>query len=496
MGLNDTEQAHIESVWLEVEANTDEAIDGFFRDYLILRTGRDSEVSGNRGVFATFRNEFPSPRYATLSGHADEWRSYSRVYRVLLDPSCAGDDEVGRHLGYVNTFGSAMYPLLLAVYRDYEREAISRDTLLEILGHLQSLYLRRMVIGASRDHVAAQLCRKRRQYGYPITAIGRLTPSDERVSEGLAYRPLPHAGYVLGRLAQVDTAGSQLQIEHIFPQFAAETWSGDGTTQLRDLSEADRAKYREILQTIGNLVLLEGSLNAGASNKSFAEKKNYYARSNIAATRALATLDAWDLPAVAIRTRQLTDNFLQVWRRTIIEVTDDTEYLVPILDVQRKPGWYKGWATEFEYVVFCGEIWEVHNVKILYRDVFTRLWQTRRTDVIAYNAALRDKVIFESEAWPSQWAPLGEQYLFMGLFPQYLLKEVQGILDHLNNGRRHAREVRRSRRLAPGHLPGHLPRIARRAARQVEPADPCGERFPRPKRSDDATAAAVTWPAT
>ena len=34
---------------------------------------------------------------------------------------------------------------------------------------------------------------------------------------------------------------------------------------------------------------------------------------------------------------------------------DDTEHLVPILDVDRTAGWYEGWRYEFSYVSFRGE---------------------------------------------------------------------------------------------------------------------------------------------
>ena len=49
--------------------------------------------------------------------------------------------------------------------------------------------------------------------------------------------------------------------------------------------------------------------------------------------------------------------------------------------------------------------------------------------MIAYCAA-RDGPVFETEAWPSQSDSLGGSHcLFMGLFPQYMLGEVQSILD-------------------------------------------------------------------
>ena len=198
MGLTYEQQTKIEdSFWVPIEENTGDAIDTFLRDYLILTTGRDSEFRGEHGVYDVFKKQFPRPTIESLIEHAAEWKSYSEVYLILLDPVREVDNEIRRQLHYINTFGSAIFPFLLGVYRDYQRDVIDRNSLLEVLEQLQSLYLRRLVVGASRDHLAAQLCRKRQQYGYPISAIVRRTPPDERIRAAMRYRPLPHAGYVL-----------------------------------------------------------------------------------------------------------------------------------------------------------------------------------------------------------------------------------------------------------------------------------------------------------
>lgn len=439
MGLSYAQQTEIEdSFWVLIETNTGDALDSFWRDYLILRTGRDSEFIGEHGIYDVFKREFPEPRFDTLTTQAAEWESYSRVYRILLDPSQDPNEEVVKQLGHINTFGTAMYPLLLGVYRDYQLEHIDKTALLEVLEQLQSLYLRMMVVGASRDHLAAQLCRKRRQYGYPLHTIARRTPSDERIRQALMYRPLPQAGYVLHRIDEpgINEAGDlgELQIEHIFPQFPGDTWSGDqdGTRQWSAFSEVERAKYREILSTIGNLALLEQPLNAAAGNKAFVDKKPYYEISHVPSTHDLADETAWDLPTIAERTGSLTDRFLEIWKRPSVARTDDLEYRVPILDVVRKPGYYKGWQTEFEYVLFRGEHWEVRDAKSLFNRVFKRLWDTNRDEVLAYSAS-HDGPVFETMEPNRQFDPLpGSHYLFMGFFPQYMLGEVQGVLDELD----------------------------------------------------------------
>ena len=431
MGLTDRQQSEIEdSYWIPIEENTGEAIDGFLRDYLILRTGRDSDFTGARGVYEVFKQEFPAPRYPSLTTQAAEWKAYAEVYGVLLDPSRCADGEVARQLRHCTTFGTAMYPLLLGVYRDYQLNVIDRNVLLEILEQLQSLYLRKMVVGASRDHLAAQLCRKVRQYGYPIHEIARRMPTDERIREALKHHPLPHAGYVLRRIEDphdLDHLGD-LQIEHIFPQFASTTWSGDGVAEWGTFSEVERAAYREVLSTIGNLALLEPGLNAGASNKPFLEKIQYYEASKVPSTRQLAGTPAWDLDRIAERTRALTERFLEIWQRPSIAGTDDLDHLVPILDAQRKPGYYTGWKTEFEYVRFHGEVWEVRNAKSLFQRTFERLWETKHHQVLDYSAS-HGGPVYKTQESNSRWGKLGDHYLFMGYFPQYMLAEVQSVLD-------------------------------------------------------------------
>jgi len=434
MGLNQQEQNVVEDTyWIPIEKNTGDFIESFFRDYLVLKTGRDSDFTGDRGVYEVFKREFPAPRFSSLTTHAAEWKAYSEVYAILLDPTLCADGEIARQISHCNTFGTATYALLLGTYRDYQLNVIDRNALLEILEQLQSLYLRKMLVGANRDRLAAQLCRQRRQYGYPIHEIARQMPSDDRVRDALKHNPLPHAGHVLRRIEGPDNLNQlcDLQVEHIFPQFARNTWSGDGVTEWEDFSEVERAAYREALPTIGNLALLEPELNAAASNKPFLEKIEYYEKSKVPSTLQLAGTSAWSLEKIADRTTLLTERFLKIWPRPIIAGLDDLESLVPILDVQRKPGYYRGWKTEFEYVMFHGEEWNVQNTKGLFQRTFERLWKTNQREVLAYSAAHRYPV-FKTQEWPGQWDKLGDHFLFMGLFPQYMLAEVQGILDELD----------------------------------------------------------------
>ena len=101
MGLSHAEQSEIEdSFWVPIEQNTGESIGSFWRHYLVMTTGR--EVAVRRRARRVRRVPAASSRASTwrrLRAHAAEWREYSEIYRVLLEPAHAPDAEIARQLG-------------------------------------------------------------------------------------------------------------------------------------------------------------------------------------------------------------------------------------------------------------------------------------------------------------------------------------------------------------------------------------------------------------
>jgi hypothetical protein len=87
MGLTYAQQTEIEdSFWVPIEANTGDAIDSFLRDYLTLKTGRDSDFAGEHGVYDDGSNQISSrlnlPREQvrhTLLGHVQAWNRDPRA---------------------------------------------------------------------------------------------------------------------------------------------------------------------------------------------------------------------------------------------------------------------------------------------------------------------------------------------------------------------------------------------------------------------------------
>ncbi len=430
MGLSHAEQSEIEdSFWEPIEQNTGESIGSFWRHYLVMTTGREIKAGGERGVYDAFRHRFPRLDLDTLRAHATEWRDYSAIYRTLLNPAQAADAEIARQLGYVNTFGRGMYPLVMRAYRDYSLGVVEKDTLLGTLEHVQSLLIRRTIVGLHTDRLVARLCRARGDGPANLaSAIARITPSDERVRVALKYGALPHAAYVLGRLADVESRDG-LDVEHIFPLAPGDVWSGDDTREWADYSEDEQNSHRALAETLGNLALLEQPLAERAADASFPEKRaSVYPKSAIPETREIANTPAWGTSAIAERTARLTADFLQIWASPVTVLIDD-DGLTPILDAQRRRGWPRGWEREFEYVEYRGEHWEVHDVKYLFNRVFKRLWADAREHVVAFSAR-RGGPIFEAQAWNGHWDALDEtHFLYMGWDSKYMLTAVQGVLE-------------------------------------------------------------------
>ncbi len=70
---------------------------------------------------------------------------------MLLDPSATPDAEIGRQFGYLKTFGRGMFPLVMRLYREHLHGALGVDELVGALEHLQSLLLRRTIVGVTTD---------------------------------------------------------------------------------------------------------------------------------------------------------------------------------------------------------------------------------------------------------------------------------------------------------------------------------------------------------
>jgi hypothetical protein len=450
MGLSHAEQTEIEETfWLPIEQSTGDSIAAFWRHYLVMKTGREVAGAGERGVYDAFRSEFPRLELASLREHAAEWRDHATAYRVLLEPEREADPAVARELAGLAVLGKGTYPLVMPAYLDYSRGSASAAEVVLLLRQVQALLLRRTVVGLANERLVARLCRARAEGGDALVrAIARITPSDERVKVGLKFTELPHAAYVLGRIAEAARADAvevgahaasgrpdplePLDLEQIVPAAPADDWSGDGERRWADYTDDEQNSHRALAGTLGNLTLLERPLAERAFDLPYPQKRAVYAESAVPITRSLGGTASWSTAAISARTVELTELFLRVWERPrpaegYVYIDDDG--LTPVLDAIRRRGWPRGWEREWDYVEYRGEHWEVYDVKYLFNRVFKRLWADSRESVVSFSAR-RGGPVYEAEAWNGQWDRLDDEtHLYMGWDSKYMLTAVQGVLD-------------------------------------------------------------------
>jgi hypothetical protein len=95
-----------------------------------------------------------------------------------------------------------------------------------------------------------------------------------------------------------------LEIEHIMPQTLTDAW-------IATLGENAVDVHSRWLHTPGNLTLT--AYNPELSNGPWAAKRERYAASNIAMTRALATLESFSATEIQDRAAELADRAVSLW---------------------------------------------------------------------------------------------------------------------------------------------------------------------------------------
>ena len=68
------------------------------------------------------------------------------------------------------------------------------------------------------------------------------------------------------------------------------------------------------LWKLGNLCLLDGSLNSINSNKPFDEKKDAYKDSMIEPNSKIADFPSWGIPEIKQRQKSLAKDALEIWK--------------------------------------------------------------------------------------------------------------------------------------------------------------------------------------
>jgi hypothetical protein len=214
------------------------------------------------------------------------------------------------------------WPFLMAVFR-----IVDRPSFVDILRACVVITFRGNVIGglASNEQervysavVAAITDRRLTRPGDIIRALAPVYMSDETFKTSFAEKTLQTtarrnhrvARYILIEIerkesgTETDADSPQLTLEHVRPVNPGDDWP-----DMRASGDDDIA-YR-----LGNLALLESSINRDLGNAGFAAKRAGYGDSTYATTRMIANNNAeWTIERIALRQRWMADQAAAIWR--------------------------------------------------------------------------------------------------------------------------------------------------------------------------------------
>lgn len=258
----------------------------------------------------------------------------ARAMRHLDDLEPASPE--GRFLrttDYLDT--SVFFPLALYVFTNPE---VSIETRREVLAIIESVQVRRTLIGltgkgynlitlnllraiGSSDEDAAKVTR---DFFESSDSARSRWPSDSEIRERLEKRPI--YGWVsrnklAGMLAELERElrkdkrteeipldDRALSIEHVMPQKWETHWPMEEATPEKEESR------NELVQTIGNLTLVTGSLNSTLSNQSWSKKQDRFRNhSLLLLNRTIGSFEDWSETQIRIRASDLSGRFLKLW---------------------------------------------------------------------------------------------------------------------------------------------------------------------------------------
>jgi Protein of unknown function DUF262/Protein of unknown function (DUF1524) len=116
-------------------------------------------------------------------------------------------------------------------------------------------------------------------------------------------RVLEHAASSAGTSELVvNPSEDVVTLEHVMPQTREPNWKHITAEQ-----------HKAYVKRIGNLALLDKSLNGYAGNLPFSEKRKAFAKSNISLTREIGALPSWDMKAIDRRQERLAKLAVHAW---------------------------------------------------------------------------------------------------------------------------------------------------------------------------------------
>jgi uncharacterized protein with ParB-like and HNH nuclease domain len=327
------QQAVYEHLWLPMQNRLGPTLTDFMRHFL----GAEGEDVRKGDVYASIKRLVTDAEAASVRLLMTRMEQlsvlYSRIATSNLEPNVQFRNyfEDFRRLDF-----GTVYPLLLALYEDYEDGQFAEEEFLSVLRMLFSFIIRRMVVGVPSNSLAGLfvgLCKIKPVTETPSAWLSaalcseeknRRWPNDNEFSQAWIHTELYGSRACPVILETIETHFEhhdavqldQVTVEHVMPQTLSAEWEDMlGTNAL--------AIHAEWVHTIGNLTLT--GYNPELSNKAYSEKRTVYGLSHFELNRYFADVESWGQPMIANRATTLLKFALQLWPRPADTVRDSAE---------------------------------------------------------------------------------------------------------------------------------------------------------------------------
>lgn len=302
--------------------------DYFIRDFLTLKsdTGYICKINNVYENFKRYYLDNNCEKFAVLK----DLFTYAKYY-ACIDLLQENDDELKLYWQEFKKLDShVVYPFLLKLYDDYNRQILIKEDFKKILQVVISYLWRRAICEIPTNSLSktfATLYQAVDKDDYVNSVIKAFVfkssykrfPSDYEVREKLQTKDVYHfrlRKYLLEALENyyhkepIDLNTANYTIEHIMPQNIEHNLSWQ-----QMLGEDWQEVHSLYLHSLGNLTIT--GYNAEMSNKSFVEKVNGesgFKHSHLKLNESIAQCDVWNKKAIQRRTNILTDIILKIWK--------------------------------------------------------------------------------------------------------------------------------------------------------------------------------------
>lgn len=311
--------------WLKIEKMlTNARISDFVRDYLTMKTGK---IPVKNNVYDVFKEYVRDHNGIDEEGVLEDLLIYAKYYSWFL--LCESPhSSINNYLQQIQQLKSTViYPTLLYIFEDcFEHHVFKVEELEGILKVFISYLYRRIICEYATNALSKAFAvfpkemekSSRELYIDKVLEVlseksgTTIFPRDDEFRASFISKNLYATKidtYTLYQLEinknkEVVRLNNDITIEHIMPQTLTPIWR-------RDLGKRYDEIHMEYKHTIGNLTLT--AYNGNLSNKSFNDKKEILANSNISIGRNISSYGEWNQISINDRANKLFDIASEIW---------------------------------------------------------------------------------------------------------------------------------------------------------------------------------------